>query len=256
MDSIYLDRKKMKQKLYITEGSFSTVFKVLYNNKEMCYKEFNSDTIPNSIQKKRIELLCSINIDKNIVLPKLINVEDNNLIGYLSNYLDYKSINKYIGSITEELEYLYKTKELILKLHKNNIIHGDLHSGNILFNESKRDVAIIDFDNCDIGSFRIDKHQANDFVEQFITYNDISKDIDISMFNLLCYALVKNIRLFTARMNMSRQEYGIFDTQEAKKIINKLVDFRCCDEFLIDYINEDKLLYYEEQRELIYRNKY
>lgn len=135
----------------ISYGSSSVIIRTDNNTVIKRYHNF-SEIFENNIPKREVEILKKINKNNNII--KLISYKENNKkiyeleleyckLGCLyENYknMTWKSKLCYSSQIINGLNYI----------HNNNIIHGDLNSGNIVINEYGI-IKIIDFGGSKFG---------------------------------------------------------------------------------------------------------
>jgi serine/threonine protein kinase len=113
--------------------------------------------------KSTVELLIntylkSLNISNSILIPNLFFINNDNSYFYIIEKYDtdlYKYFNlldekKTILSFKELLKIIYFIINVIMDLHKNNIIHADLKLENVILNIDEnnkcKDLKIIDFD--------------------------------------------------------------------------------------------------------------
>lgn len=78
-------------------------------------------------------------------------------------------------------------------MHNQGIIHGDIHSKNILINPETNLVNIIDFDNCAYKGFNIDKDLCNKKTKKYINKYGVNNELDIFLFNCLTFRLINNL---------------------------------------------------------------
>lgn len=228
----YIDKKELDIKELIYDTINTQIFNVTYNNKKYILKNKNDKIYSN----KKIKLLSNIN-DKNIITPKYIVKENNKTVGYLSNYIKGETIAHSNLDYNDKIYYLKKTKEIIEKLHyKYNIIHGDLHGGNIIINN--KNVFLIDFDNCNINEYYIKKKYCLEQVEKYIDNFGINYNLDIFTFNITTYSILYNCPFQLVRRNIYQENYGFNNSPKVKKICKDLLleNNNINNEYLIDYI--------------------
>ena len=83
-------------------------------------------------------------------------------------------------------------KNNILNLHNNGIIHGDIHSENVLINLETRVVGIIDFDACSYRNFNLNLEHCNKYTKKYVQKYGVIKELDIFLFNYLTYQIINN----------------------------------------------------------------
>lgn len=220
-------------------GSYSDIFRVEYNNKEYAFKKFlDKNIVRNQEFLEKIDILSNIPLEKSI-LPKFI-VEEKEEIGYLTELEDYKDLGfLYSLSMEEKINKLRLVKSSLLEIHKEGIIHSDIHTGNFLLRSSK----LIDFDNSTYKKFLTDFDKCSREAKKFIKNKGISKDLDIYLFNLMTFRILNNI---TSEYDMSLylKRYGVFTSNESIKICDSLLleDKTFNTDYLIDTVECNKLL--------------
>lgn len=204
-------KKEKKYKIIknLGQGAFGTVYLVEKNKKQFAVKVqfFYSQQISDYNIKKFIDE--SINEYKNgeitgshKITPKYYNLY------FLYNKYDYKMISiiemEAIKGKTLE-KYLINKKKLnsnetkilqnkIEKLHKLNIVHGDLHVGNIMVTtkNKKFDVFLVDlgFSSTKHNLFKKSKNLNYTYLKKKISMKDVNK-IDNEL-QIITYSLYKN----------------------------------------------------------------
>ena len=126
-------------------GTYGTIRKCLFNDKEYALKEFKD---PFYLVGKRWKLSSLGYVNrKELLTPKFWVKKDDETNMYLSDWCDGKNIEAYSDyNIKEKIDVLKKAKEAILVMHDENIIHADLIGSNIMVS-SNQDAKIVDFDN-------------------------------------------------------------------------------------------------------------
>ena len=180
-------------------GSFSDVFMCDFDGLLFVYKEYNSLQHVRLIRGKMAKLTEFFRTNESLNFPyKLVykNPNDELFKGIILDYLyEYKSIASLSVSKDKMLDILKRVRNLIETIHKDyKLVHGDLHSENILYNEKTNKISIIDFDS----SFDIKtKFGYNDSVINYLNLNYIDKmgideGIDNYLFNLVTYTILCN----------------------------------------------------------------
>lgn len=226
-----LEIKKQKEE---KTGSFSENFKCKFDKKLYAFKLFNdSNYIYDKLEK--IELISKIN-EKELLTPKILVTKDNNIIGYLTDYYNGYSASNYKNLYTYEMKkikILNNMKNSINVMHQNGIIHGDLHSSNYLIKNTG--AKIIDFDNCEYKSFKMNIDDTNDLSYDFITKYGVCKEVDYYLFNLVTFQMMNDTLLYCIPGEIKNKEYGSFENnEEAIQICNTF--------FLDDDVPNKKLL--------------
>ncbi len=96
----------------------------------------------------------------------------------LGEYIDKNKIKSH-DELKEKLGFDISKRidPMITELHENDILHGDLHTKNIVINPDTKDVRIIDFAYCSSIS-RMTKRDMKDRIDFWNTYEEtkITKD--------------------------------------------------------------------------------
>lgn len=200
-------KKEKKYKIIknLGQGAFGTVYLVEKNKKQFAVK----------VQLKKSDYTIKKFIDESIneykngkitgshkITPKYYNLY------FLYNKYDYKMISiiemEAIKGKTLE-DYLINKKKLsanetkilqnkIEKLHKLNIVHGDLHVGNIMVTtkNKKFDVFLVDlgFSSTKHNLFKKSKNLNYTYLKKKISIKDVNK-IDNEL-QIITYSLYKN----------------------------------------------------------------
>lgn len=216
------------------EGSYAIVKKCEYDDKIYAYKKFTDQKyLSKNISK--IENLSTIDYDWGI-LPKFLIYDDKSskIDGYLSDFCEYEksTLLKYIDN---KVEMLLNIKENIKKMHNFGIIHGDLHFGNILIDPDNCNSKIIDFDNCEYKQYRIKRNYVSDYTMEYIKKYGVNKGLDIFLFNLITFSCLNQTSYFSTRFKINDKKYGVFDSEDAKKICDELL-------FVNDVFKEEYLI--------------
>lgn len=244
---MYINKDKIKITRFFNEvgdGAYGRVYKARYKTKKYAYKKFyQSEFIHDEKQILRLEKLCATYDNSNLLLPKYL-IEDDGLEGYLMDYYYGKEFLVLFGSSLEKkIKYLRLAKELIQKINEDyEIVHSDIHFGNILFNDKRKTVALADFDAAKIDGLESEKENRLKLVNQYLKYNDYDKSVDIYTFNLLTFALINEKNLENVREYLTEPKYiTFFDSNAAIKTLEDMNNFKKNENYLIDMINEEKV---------------
>lgn len=218
-------------------GSYGTIKRCIYDGKIYALKTFKADNHLNG-KRRKIDLLGEI--DNEVLLtPKFWVKKDNNKNQYLSDFCCGKDIIACENDFNPiKIKLLKASRQAILSMHKEKIIHCDISPSNIMLEGNSP--KITDFDNSTYAGFTTDLKDANDFAYEFIKKYGIIPEVDIHMFNLLTISIMNSWDILEVRKRLRCKEYGMFYEPEAKKICNRL--FLDSDipnkDFLIDTLDE------------------
>lgn len=237
-----IDIKNLEIMDKIGFGGFSINKKCIYENKEYSLKIFDE---PNKVFDKDLEekyfALMNLSL-KYSNIPKYIVTKDNINIGYISELLDDYLISKK-KSLVKRVEMLKNVKNAILELHENNIIHTDIHSGNIMYSSKDDTCKLIDFDNSCFGKYKSKKSLLDENASEFVNKFGFCNELDIYMFNLLTYSEIVDYDYRLAKRLIENKHYYVFDSEKMKNICDSLLlnHDRYIDEFLVDLIDIEKI---------------
>lgn len=248
----YVDESMLQDKLFIKYGSASDIYHCMYKNNFYIYKKFlkPEETI-NDEFFNRFKILSSKNI-KQVVLPKHLVLSSDEPQGYLTPSIERENIIS-LKDPLEKYKALIYTKKIIQKLHQKGVIHGDIHSGNILVKNNKR--CLIDFDNCEIlGSVKLDFNKCCISAMNYINKNGVIKNLDIYMFNVLTFfafnPCIRESRYLEeifdiVRNNIYYGNNGIFSNDKSRRTCEDIYLYNSKD-YLIDTISENDIKTYKK----------
>ena len=255
-----VDVTKLDNIIFLKCGSISDINICMYKDKKYVYKEFlDPAKVIDDAFIDRFKLLSSKKL-KQAVLPTHMVVSSGEKVGYLTPRLEKKNIL----TISDPLERYYAlvdTKKAIENLHNNDIIHGDIHAGNILIKNNKH--CLIDFDNCEIPSsksVKLDLDKCCISAMNYINTNGVVKNLDIYMFNVLTFFAFNvnfNNCIFleeifdNVRSSIYHGKCGIFSNDNSKRACEDIYLYNSKD-YLIDTITEEDVKVYKKQ--LLYKN--
>ena len=232
----------------IGEGANADLFIADYKDEICVYKEFRNSQYLKLIQDK-IKKLVSKNItDSGLILPyKLLydKKDDEDFISYLTEYkYKYEPLHEYdCVSYEKKIKRLKKIRTILDRMHNEyKIVHCDLYHDNLLYNDFKEDACIIDFDTyIDLETKEgYMKNNVDPIIENYIDrdgLDKIDKDIDIYMFNLLCYSFFTNIRINDALANIKAKRFDIINNTNAINILDSYNKGKTLKkEYIIDYL--------------------
>lgn len=216
-------------------GSYAHILECKYKEQNYAYKAFlKPQKVLNESRKRKLTRISQLDL-KGSVLPQFW-VKDGFVInGYL--------MDLYSNVFLEELEpedrinCLRNLKTSILELHENKIIHGDIHEGNIIYDETS--AFLVDFDNSAYKNKGINYEMLNINAKNFVTTYGLTKDLDIFLFNVLTYSLFTDIDYYSVINEIPKcSSHGIFDEFDCSDIIKSLTlkEKNFNNDFLIDRI--------------------
>lgn len=236
MRDIFAKKEDIIIKRGINSGANASVYKAIYNDQIMAYKEFKPGKILLNEDSERIITLANDyeKFPDNFVLPKYIINNGENTTSYLTELIKGKPLCQLkMKSLKKRIEMLRKAKDVVASLYDDyKIIHSELHLGNILYDGEN--IFIIDFDNCSYQKHEIGEH-CNFLTERYIEMNSINKNVDTYIFNMATYAMLNNRSIYDCREYILDKDYGVFNGfSEGKEICDCIAHFEECDKYLID----------------------
>lgn len=124
----------------------------IYIKNNILYKFYNSECFNDYENNKKVKLrfinkLLELKLD-NCVIPNGKILDNDNFVGvYMNYYNDYFNLYDLLQiniDYDTKLNLLKKINITLKNIHKNNIVHGDIHLGNIITN--LEDIKLIDLD--------------------------------------------------------------------------------------------------------------
>lgn len=225
---------------FVDYGHFSKIHKCSYNGISYAYKSFDNKYMMFDILEK-IRALGDLKIDGSI-LPEYLLVDNNDMvITYLTKWSESYTLGVYLSKFINAknsdvmINILKKLKHNILTLHNIGIIHGDIHSSNILINSETSIPDIIDFDNCSYNDFGINKMWCNFKSENYINKYGINKELDIFLFNLLTLDIIAFLEKINGN-DIDKFNEFFEEDNDCREIYNTMVlsSKEPTDKFLID----------------------
>ena len=238
----YNDLKEIKLYNY---GKFSWVKLIEFNGEIYCFKQFKLSFDDNTVIKK----LCKFTDEEfpyYFLMPLYIVEKNNRILGYLTRY-DVDLVDIYDPfTLREQYKILKSGKEHLNILHnKYNLIHGDMHFGNLKVHSNSLETYLLDFDF----SYRFGEYPKvfSDFgiaVNNYLKYYPYDKNIDIYYYNLSTFLLLSKIDSHykvILRKIMNEDYYIENENKDVKRLIKELTlsDTRkpYSGEYIIDYLN-------------------
>jgi len=133
--TILLERNNELEDTFFAKDFFKIINII---NIENLMKELRDQT-DLRIEANNIKIMKDLNLGENIILPDVIFDSKDVLI---EKFLEGENINNFKDS-GEVIRYKLDTLILLLKMIDNNIVHADMHEGNILYKNEK--ILLLDF---------------------------------------------------------------------------------------------------------------
>lgn len=148
MNNILLEKLQNLKKLEVNVEPSNEI----YIKDDKLYKLYNEDYLISFEKNKQMRLkfinnIIKLNIDGCVLPLGKIYSKDKFVGVYMDYYKNYFNLYDLIEMNVDyniKLELLKKMNETIRKLHKNNIVHEDIHLGNVITNLNS--LKIIDLD--------------------------------------------------------------------------------------------------------------
>lgn len=221
-------------------GSFGSIRRCELDGKKYVCKTFFDDKYLDE-KRKKIDLLSEIN-DPGLYIPKFWVKHDDNIKRYLCEFMAGLEIH-YLKQecLRKAIKLLKDSKNLILLMHGEGIIHSDLSLSNIMYQNGIS--GILDFDNSSYKGNLSNIDHVNKFSLEYIKKYGINKELDIFSFNLLTFNIINRIKETDPREEIYLKKYGFFDNNDGIKICDSLFldDNVPNKDFLIDTIDETKI---------------
>lgn len=241
---MYIDKDKIEdlhEILYY--GTYGNILKVKYNNQIYVQKVFAFDMYNPSLSDiKKFEKYSSINSQKNgIYLPEYL-VDQNNFNSYLTSIYNGNNFRYLLEKpIDTKIFFLRKAKDLILKTNNRyGIIHSDIHFGNLMYNDDKKTVALVDFDASKYEDLECEKCYLSKHAKRYITYNNYDENLDIYLFNLLTLGLLFNQNMEHSYIDLNcRRFHNYFYSKSAIKTLEDMANIKGNKNFIIDMVDEN-----------------
>lgn len=230
----------LKDEKYLSRGSFCNTSSCTYGGKRFTFKQYGNKKIYTDEVLEKLDIMGDNVFENGLYTPRYFVCKKNGVIGHLTDNFDGKII--YYAKdkkFEDKIKLLNDLKQKILLMHKNGIIHGDLHYGNVLFKENK--TAIIDFDNCMYHRYKMNEDICFDYVQSFIKKYGVCEELDVALFNFLALGIlcgVTNEHYLT--QDIYTDNYPSFFSDEAVDISKSLLldGKKPCRKFLIDEVNK------------------
>ena len=222
----------------IVSGYYGDIYRSLYGATEYALKLYkNPSMFFDKDMEDKLSDLSGLHLNHSL-FPWAFIKEEGKTIGYMSTLVDYRTFDFLESySSSHKIDILRKAKNYLIELNNNDVIHADIHKGNILL----RDELIIDFDNCFYKEYKPNYDLLSYSSREFIMKYGVSKDLDVYSFNMMTYGILNNIKTGDIEENLAYKNYGVFTSDDSIKICKSLLleDKIFNNEFLIDYIDDN-----------------
>ena len=201
----------------------------------LCYdKNFEKDIVikfllKDNIKSEQLEIYNYLIKNKNDNICNILEIgEIDQFYLIFMNYYNGINLKEYIEKEKFNKTIFFKICDGIEFLHKNNILHGDLKSSNIIIKDSK--IKIIDFDSSKIikKEYKYDKNIIGTFPfipREIIKFNRYYLKSDIWQLGALLIILIEKINLdinydVKSKNDITEQNYKIIKNIDLDKLIN------------------------------------
>lgn len=235
------EAKDLNEILYY--GTYGTIKKVVYDNKIYGQKIFDPEMYTPSLNDiKKFEIYTNVQGTENgLYLPEYL-VDQNNFNSYLTSIYNGNNFRYLLEKpIDTKIFFLRKAKDLILKTNNDyDIIHSDIHFGNLMYNDDKKTVALVDFDASKYEDLVCEKCYLSKFASQYITYNNYDENLDIYLFNLLTLGLLFNQNMEHSYIDLNcRRFHNYFYSKSAVKTLEDMANIKGNENFIIDMVDNN-----------------
>lgn len=237
-----METTKLNNEILFEQPKYKNNHSTTYLKNGVYYKLFK-DALKKDIDIKvnKIKDLNEMGINDQIILG---NIElDGSIVGYTysikDEYSKFKALESMSTNRKTKIEDLDLLKKRLEKLHKENIIHGDIRLKNILIGKNsetgKREIIFRDLDNVSIdgSNFGYNSYLQDSYVKHF----GINNNLDNMMFNIAVISYLKNI--IEAGTIDYIQECGIpftLNSKYNKKIMDAMIKQDDCEKIkILDY---------------------
>lgn len=230
----------------ISDGFESEIYRYNHNNKELAIKKYYDAF---DFDKNKIEIVKNVECFE-LIKPKYMIFIKNEIAPMFAMNLErgFYPINNFKNQLdqSEKINLLIKLKEILEKLHYENIIYGDLNIYNVLTNG--KDVKL-----CDSLNIQIDDYKINAFtpvMNNYVKSLETTEGLDEYMLNLMTIYLLNDINYNDILWKVEETLIAIFNKKEYKQITGLTDNLRCMEigynlinpnasnkELLIDNIN-------------------
>ncbi len=214
----------------IISNNLNKIYKIVINNDIYILKKAYFD------KKNEFEILNKINKSKYIIQIYDYFIET----PYIYYLMEYVNNNNY--DITDPIIYLKNILFAINDLHKNNLIHLDIHANNFIYNYASKNFKIIDFE---CAEYKNNNLVLDDKFGNYYKYPSNLKLIDIYIdiwsIGILFYKYLYTNEPFNCYDNYINKIFYIDKKCKYTKLINFIFDNYekiNCEDILL-YINDN-----------------
>ena len=231
----------------IGRGASGEVRKCTFDGNQYCIKILEK-TYPRSVVSN-IKNMTSQEFSKEFFVPLyVVEGTTGDFFGYLMNYDENLQEASSLTELKDKLIFFKNAREIVEKLHKEHkMVHGDLVCENMLYDELFN-AFLIDFDSSlKFGKKYEDKQTVRIFVQQYLRYYPVDKNMDVYTFNVNTLKMLGNYpRVDILLDDIAEGEFFMFQENKNVKTLTKELLLRdtkkkYSGEYIIDHImNEFK----------------
>lgn len=231
----------------IGKGASGIVRKCIFDGNQYCIKIINK-TYPKSVVD-HIKNMTGQNFSKEYFVPLyVVESSSGDFLHYLMNLDETLKESFKLKELRDKLIFLKNAREIIGKLHKEHkMVHGDLVSENMMYSVLLN-ASLLDFDSSlEFGKTYEDKQSVRLFVQDYLKYYPVDKNMDIYTFNVSTLKMIGNSPNINMLLkDIDEDEFFMFqENKNIKRLTKELLlrDTRkeYSGEYIIDHImNEFK----------------
>ena len=231
----------------IGRGAKGEVRKCTFDGNQYCIKILE-ETYPRSVVSN-IKNMTSQEFSKEFFIPLyVVEGTTSDFYGYLMNYDENLQEVSNLKDLKDKLIFFKNARDIIEKLHTDyKRVHGNLVSENMLYDKALN-ASLIDFDSSlDFGGEYEDKQMVRLFVQDYLRYYPVDKNMDIYTFNVTTLKMLGNVpRVDILLEDIAEGEFYMFqENKHIKRLTKELLlrdtSKKYSGEYIIDHImNEFK----------------